>query len=490
MQAPASVRAPWLVAAGVGVAASLFLVAALIDGIVGLPAVAPCGRLATDLVRQQLVSTSPMVAQSPLPQPAATHGQRALMRRKRGAHSGFQCVGGSQAFPGMDLFDVQTTFWPEADILAGRVCLLHDVCWRNGQIEYYRDAAAEAAYPAYARVAAFADIKGMVFAGYHPDLNQNTHGWMPTIVDAPVPTDVVYGPRATYILDTLSYAQNYAHLMVDSLWGGHAAAAMWDFDMHDAQFVGLTACGGGLSANRREDCEQSLARWTPVLSDHAYLPLPSVAKPVCFGELVVGAGTAFSLKSLHVLRGLVMRSMRQFAWAKLGLLPLPPLAEHHVVAITKLAAARRPAYPEICDDVAGVAARMQPPVKFTCVVPDTGTDAKSQVALMTRATVVLVEHGSVSYVTRFARAGAVAVHLSQALPQQTLDVNIFLHDQDVQTLYMSSEPGRRGDLPGMMLLALASAGERLGLAMPTMRFNLSADAPGYPRTSFAIVPPG
>jgi hypothetical protein len=126
MQAAASLRAPWRVAAGAGVAAALFFVAAWADGIVGLHAVAPCGGLATDLVRQPLVSTAPMVAPSLLPRPAgpaATQGQRALMRRKRGAHSGFQCVGGSQAFPGMDLFDVQTTFWPEADILqAACVC--------------------------------------------------------------------------------------------------------------------------------------------------------------------------------------------------------------------------------------------------------------------------------------------------------------------------------------------------------------------------------
>jgi hypothetical protein len=53
-------------------------------------------------------------------------------------------------------------------------------------------------------------------------------------------------------------------------------------------------------------------------------------------------------------------------------------------------------------------------------------------------------------------------------PQEMYDAQVYLHDTDILSFYMSSTGSRRRDLPGMLLLALAHAANNLGLPVPTL----------------------
>jgi len=389
---------------------------------------------------------------------------------RSGMYSSFQCAGGSQVFPGMALMSTHRDFWPAANHLAARVCVLHDVCVVNGTVTYYSDPQLDSVVPAYASMPAFLEI-GLVFAGYRYDLNDKSPGWMPNLVNGRIPTSYSRGPRDTYILDQLSYADNYAHLLIDSLWGGHMAAAMFDFDMTKAQFLGLVSCATnphfGSDETLKQKCSRNVAKWTSVLSEFPYLPIEDIKTPMCLSALIVGASQAFSLKSFHVMRGIILRNAREYVLAKLNLTEneTSPLEHHHVVVLMKSSggATRAAKYPELCSDVTTWANNIVPSVSIECIEGTPHLTVYSQVKSVLGASVIVTEHGSVSYTTRFARRGASCLHIGEDPPTEMLDAQVFLHDVDRQTFFMSSTGPRRGDLAGMLLLALVRAGERLGL---------------------------
>jgi len=395
--------------------------------------------------------------------------------RRRSLFSSFHCVGGSQDFSDfiseMKLQDTQIVFWPKANSVAARVCMFHDVCSVKGEILFFKYPELDALTPEFTHIEAMAKEKGLGFDGYRPDHTADSLGWMPVIMDGPIPFQSrnSYGARSVYILDRLSYAFNYAHLLIDQLYGGHMAAAIFNFDIGDAQLIGLEACENFEFTRRNAlQCQDNLANWVPVLFNHPYVFLQDL-EDTCFDSLVVGAGAAFSLQSLHTMRGVVFRNARSFALQKLGVLP-PHIGQHHVLVFEKSPedALRKPAYPEICSDVRRIIEQLELVVPLTCQRMGFSTlSVYEQIAFVQNATIIFTEHGSVSYTTRFAQPGLVSIHIGGADPPYSMrDAMVVLHDADRPTYFVSSARDRLDDLRGMLLVALERAGQGFNLDSP------------------------
>jgi hypothetical protein len=162
----------------------------------------------------------------------------------------------------MKLQDTQIVFWPKANSVAARVCMLHDVCSVKGEILFFKNPELDALTPEFTHIEAMAKEKGLGFDGYRPDHTADSLGWMPVITDGPIPFQSrnSYGARSVYVLDRLSYAFNYAHLLIDQLYGGHMAAAIFNFDIGDAQLIGLEACENFEFTRRNAlQCQDNLA---------------------------------------------------------------------------------------------------------------------------------------------------------------------------------------------------------------------------------------
>jgi hypothetical protein len=390
-------------------------------------------------------------------------------------YSSFACAGGSQTFEGMELMKTHLPQWPAAGDAVARVCVLRDVCWRNGHVEYYEDPTE--ATPASTRMAAF-EQTGLVVAGYLDYFDAQSGRkrdrptlWAPHVMHERVPTSITYSEYPVSILDKLSFSTNYAHLLVDSLWGGHMASQIFDFDIEKAQLVGLESCGTSshMLPSSADDCAFNLKKWVPLFYDNPYKMLPniSVTSGQCFSALIVGAGPAFSLKSLHILRGAVMRQVRLYTHTKLGIVPTF-LQQHRILVVEKQPGVRQSRYPELCLDVMNVAARLLPPIDVRCISFTKETSAHDEVNEVVSASVFVSEHGGTSYISRLGRPGMTGLYIGEDPPQEMYDAQIFLHDTDILSFYMSSTGSRRNDLPKMLLLALSHASNNLGLPMPSL----------------------
>ena len=414
---------------------------------------------------------------------AGSGGEDALRLRGNGsrprggaAYSSFVCAGGSQTFENMELMKTHLPHWPEAEDAVARVCVLRDVCWRGGRVEFYEDPTA--ATPASARMASF-EKAGLVVAGYldYFDVPWVVRDrpilWAPRVMHEPVPANLPYSELPVSILDKLSVSTNYAHLLVDNLWGGHMASLMFDFDIEDAQLVGLEPCGTSphMGPSDAEDCRVNLEKWVPVFYSHTYKMLTSTptASGECFSSLIVGAGPAFSLKSLHILRGAVMRQVRRVAHTHLGIV-LEPLQQHRILVVQKQPGVRKPRYAELCRDVKSFASRTLPPIDVRCMAFSKTTSVHEQISEVVSASVFVSEHGSVGYISRLGRPGMTGLYIGEDPPQEMYDAQVYLHDTDILSFYMSSSGSRRRELPEMLLLALSHAANNLGLPVPLLLF--------------------
>jgi len=269
--------------------------------------------------------------------------------------------------------------------------------------------------------------------------------------------------------------------MQDTLVPTIAAAQLWGHDPASAVLLLGNDCAtftdnpgmSHLPANvplkdgrlPRAACQDNLARWVPFL--FAAPPLLPPHPDACYHELVLGHTHALSLGHWYAHRGAAHRVARTMAHARAGRVPPevagPPRA-HAVHVWSKLGGQTAHIKPgwDICAAVRGWVAELAvlsssaalPSV--TCSAPATLSPAE-QLASLDEATVIVSEHGSTTYLAPFARPGASAIIVGRK------EAHVLLGLPDLRVLYVSVEGAMGGEGPGLLALALDTAGQRMGL---------------------------
>ena len=370
-----------------------------------------------------------------------------------------------------------------------RLCELRDVCFTvDGGVEFFVDEALEAAAPAGLR----AERVLRVYAGAHAFLTTRAL-WSPVFVRGPRPAARDFAPDdRVFVLDELSYAENYAHLLIDDIFPALGAADAFGYDARDVQLVGTGECVRSPNARlklydggRADDaCRANVARWVPALLSYPYAA-PPFHRAWCARRLLVGAAPSFSLSSTSPGRAALARAAREAAHSRAGVPPAAPLAAHTILVLVKKPLAMGVLYPELCRDVRAWAARLAPAPAVVCVTPaDMGV--REQLEVMANATVYVAEAGSTGYgAALFGRAGAVFLSLmplaafdnttarfaKEALTADSTTAHfakegqVFLFVADVQVLYIEvADVLAPGGGEGVLFFALERAGARLNLA--------------------------
>ncbi len=180
----------------------------------------------------------------------------------------------------------------------------------------------------------------------------------------------------------------------------------------------------------------------------------------------MGQSSAFSLESLDLHRSVLIRKARDNIINHLNLAHIPrPRVQRILVPMKSLGFQGYPNISNLCELVYESAARISQlryfDIEVVCSLPVNQT-VSEQVNDSRRATVIVAEHGTVSYASLYTHDGAVLVSIGSRdilkEPQVLLFTAIF------QTFYMVYE--EISDLDRYVIMALDIAARNFGIENP------------------------
>lgn len=383
--------------------------------------------------------------------------------------SSFSCTAGSQVFSA----PLRTAgFIPSVSSTTQRMCRFRNVCLVKGRLTYYANASEEAQTPAFARLDAFG--ANLLYPGVIEQsldsVGQTNEIWAgafaPDILPAPLPRAVGFAPRdRVYLLGSLSFASNYAHLLLDTVMPAYAAALAYDFVAPHAQLININTCStiARWSPKDIARCDENLNNW---LSPFFDLPLISTHDPttedVCFRDLIAGHESVFGLTGQYHHRAAAIRAMRRRLYSSMGITADPPAPRtHFVLVLVKRVEAFPMQVPTLCSDFQALAASLSPPPPVQCITPATMT-VEEQVRLLQHTSLIVVEHGSTAYLSLFALPGTSLILVAPETDASTFkEAPVLLSHVDIQVWYIP-HPLLATEGANLMRLALRRAGASWG----------------------------
>lgn len=410
----------------------------------------------------------PPPAPFPTPSPAPS-GRAPAAKPPKLLYSAFHCQGGSQSLKNWTLQKTPTEY-PEADDASVRVCLLRNVCWKSGELDYYEDPSDAA--PDRAKLSAFGG--SFVHPGYL------SGPWAPRVVKEQVPADLEVLANATFFYSHRSYDDNFGHLLHDVIFPVITAATVLNIPLERAQILNYgcdrsdTAGGlfGPTTRNpmnghlRVDDCRDNYRQYVLlVLGRPAIdLQLDWASKSVCLDRVVVGHARAYGLHVLDLQRAATLRKAQMLVAANAGVDLAPSRTQperHRVMVLMKRRAWTPPTWPGLCEDVRRAVQALGNLTEVGCFDP-AGMSIKEQILEALKATIVVAEHGTVSYRALYLREGACFVSIGQV--GLLKEPQVLLFASHFQTYYMTVEA--KAEFPKYVRLCMAAVSTRLGIDIP------------------------
>jgi len=376
---------------------------------------------------------------------------------------------------------VYTNDYHSPDWLGYRLCLLHDVCVVDGEVTFYVDPKADALLPASMRLSAFSS--GLLYKGAYEATVAKAE--VPRVVSGPRPPSASYAsPRdRLYLLNSLNNAQNYAHLLLDTILPAFSVALFYDLEIQDLQHAGLSTCDtfpnsnwvlkGEKSASFSAACWGNFEKWYDVIMPHPFLNaatgLPAESgsaggkhaaaqhQPICYANAVMGHDSMFStaLFAGHMSRAAPSRAIRErafrFFFGKPPPMELPPSSSTKKQVALVLTSMRP------TSEDSGVSASLckrtkeavlptwQGTADVLCMAPATMA-LKEQLLHLSNAAMVISEHGSTGYAGLFMTPGATLILVTPKGEKVAKEGHVLLFLPDIHTLYLTEKEVEDGKL--------------------------------------------
>ena len=404
----------------------------------------------------------------------------ALGSAQRSPFTTYSCTAGSQAFT--TPWHVFTHNYKEPSWLGYRMCLVRNVCLVRGVPQFYVDQDLEARLPPPLRLASLG-AAGFLYRGpYEATVGE---ALAPAIVPGPRPPHLPFAPPGRlYLATSLNNAQNYAHVLLDTVLPAYSAADFYGLDIEDVQHVGLTTCdtfqnhawvSKGSGASFASACWQNFERWYAPLMPHAFLDASAAtaataAEGMCYDALLLGQDAVFSgaMFGGQMSRARAVRALRARARAAAGLsdVSLPPASAATLLALQQHQPVNAAtAFPDLCALVRGGLPADAGAARVACSLPGNETVGQ-QLRAAGDAAVIVCEHGSTCYAALFASPGASVVVLVPRSAPAAKEGHVLLFLPDIAVYFVGEDSAReRGgaELAATLELAWRNAQERMGV---------------------------
>ena len=205
-------------------------------------------------------------------------------------------------------------------------------------------------------------------------------------------------------------------------------------------------------------------------------------KIVCFRNAIIGQASAFSLASLDLQRSTLVRRARDNMVNRLNLTDIPRPNSHRILVLLKTAGFTGVSnVSDLCSSVKLALSSIQRErggggggvvgdiVEMTCSVPSEQS-VHDQVSASRRASVVVAEHGTVSYGALYTHDGAVLISIGSR--EILKEPQILLYTAIFQTFYMVHEEMTDLDRYLAMAMDTTAANFRIGEVLYIASFDV------------------
>ena len=389
------------------------------------------------------------------------------------------CTAGTQYIPCSNLQKTAEDF-PYSNSYKRRVCRFQNVCRINGTYYYYYDP--KVVNP----LLSFTNGKFL-------RLGYKSYDWIISSQVGKVPNSIPYSNTTYNLLYETSFSDNFGHFLIDDMLPQLFAFDMWDIPVtsDDVTLVISNFCelkemtASGLvdiksplnpSITRKRACMKKYKEMLGYIFDFPLQTNDDV--DMCFKYLIAGQSHTFSLNSLTLGRGGFLRKFRNLIVDRSGLSHLlnTKTSHHHrVLVLTKdrgWTSADKFLKNNLCSLVKQFAEILSPAVEVNCFANVSDISFQDQLKLSLTSTLLITEHGTLSYSTLFLRDGLVSIVL--AANETFKEPQILLHLTHSQVYYLNTEMIDK-DLYPMMELGLSQASQNLGIEMPLHTERLSTN---------------
>ena len=385
-------------------------------------------------------------------------------------YSSMQCTAGAQNIPCSSLQKTPETF-PYANSYKRRVCKFENVCRINGTFTYFANR--DSAVP----LTSFNDGK-LLRLGY------KSYDWAPHVVFDTIPTNIPYSKTTYNLLYETSYSDNFGHFLIDDMLPQLFALNMWNIPVNDVTFVvskycelkGITSKGlvdieSPLNPNmtRNEAC---INKYNTIYKYIFDAPMQTNdIEDICYQKLIAGQSHTFSLNSLTLGRSGLLRQLRDLVVDRSGLshLLIKKNDNHKILVLTKDRGWTNPdkfLQVNLCNTVKRFSVTLVPSVEVHCFANVSDLTFQNQLKMTLESTLIITEHGTLSYASLFVRDGLVSIVLAAEANDTFKEPQILLHMTHCQVYYLNTEKIET-DLYPMILLGLNQVSKNLGIQMPT-----------------------
>lgn len=213
-----------------------------------------------------------------------------------------------------------------------------------------------------------------------------------------------------------------------------------DFDVYTDNFCNSSTT---LKHNKTERCLSMYKNLYQYIFDTEKKILTSNDK-ICFKNLIVGHENVFSQENFELARAGFIRRFRDRIVKRAGLTPKlrkTRSEKQTIVVLTKdndsLLYKSSYLALRLCNMVTVYTAAILPPPEVICISNISTMSFQSQLELSLNATLVISEHGTLSYFNIFVRTGTVAIVIAPLQDDFGIkDPHIFLHLTHVQIFYL------------------------------------------------------
>lgn len=378
--------------------------------------------------------------------------------------STFQCIGGSQVLDTNSMKQASVTVFPLNDA-AHRTCLFKNICAVDGKLTYYSRYGPDRVAIDYIPQG----FNGNIFhVAYLRAFTLPIHA-----VVGSMPQNYPYSTTDLTFLDANSWSFNYGHYIIDNTIPNFMAAKIFNLPFEGSQQLFENNCrlfstlepafaDRIVTYNRsmgtyRQACLAKLDGMFGHFFDKAPIYLDQMeSSTMCFKKLMVGQGSTFGLKSIDLSRGYFLREFRDYVLKRMQIrfprLNIPPQENLVLVGLRTVGAAGGKVINDLCEATTeALRANTEYADKFKveCFVPSDLT-FEEEVRQVQRAKVIVSVHGTISYMSLFARDGT--QQISIANPKELKENQILLYATHFQTSYLTWDKMHR--LKGLLFHVL------------------------------------
>lgn len=232
-----------------------------------------------------------------------------------------------------------------------------------------------------------------------------------------------------------------------------------------------------LKHNQQENCLSKYNSVYKYIFDNDFKTITSNNDSICFKNLIIGQEHVFSQASFELARGIFIRKFRNRVIERANLTHLlsSKSENHKIIVLTKDSSSvlfkSEALSKDLCNLVRKISSTVSPTPELICLSNLSALPFRKQLEYSLSATIVVTEHGTLSYFILFVRTGTVAIVLAPMEDDMGIkDPHIHLHMTHCQVFYLRPFDGKDGldinfqnQLQGNLLHSLYIASNNFGI---------------------------